>query len=514
MVKLSSRQQNMVLGVCIISSSMAFIDSTALNVALPTLQNSLGLKASQTLWVVNIYNLFLASLILLGGALGDVYGKKRILSAGVFIFTLFSLLCSLAPSGLFLIIMRGFQGIGGAIMVPGSLALVTASFSDQKRGKAIGTWSMISAFTTILGPVIGGYLASLGLWRAIFLINLPLGTMALFILISYIPEPGNKSGKKIDWTGSLLVTLAFLAITYALMDASEAGFGSSLIWLILIVGNVLLLLFLIHEARTSTPLMPLTLFYSRSFSGSNLLTLFVYGALGTVLFFVPLNLIQIQGYPEEVAGFAILPFGLLIALLARTSGKYTDKFGARPFLVLGPLLTGLGFLLFTRIGITTGPTEYWQSFFPPLLISGLGMGITVVPLTTTVMNCVTETNAGIASGVNNAVARLAGLIALATIGAFMLIYFQSILSQGIEKSGLSTEKQKYMIAQGQYLGNAQPLAAWPQAEKDKTTLLVRSSFSAVFDIVAIISAALCFAGSIVALIFIRNRPVKLNIKTR
>ncbi|MDZ7846751.1 MAG: MFS transporter [Owenweeksia sp.] len=348
--QLTIKQQNLALTTAIMASSMAFIDSTALTVALPALQRSLGLDGSQLLWVVNAYTLFLASLMLLGGSLGDLFGKRQVFMIGIALFTVFSALCGLAQSGPALIIGRALQGAGGALMVPGSLALITATFPKQKRGSAIGTWSMLSAFTTILGPVVGGYLAGEGLWRAIFLINLPLGVASFLILWLKVPEPVRTLGKRLDWQGGLLATLAFGGITYGFIEASEKGFDQWYLWLAIGLGTLALLLFIVIEARSPKPMMPLALFRSATFSGANALTLFVYGALGAILFFVPLNLIQIQGYPEHLAGFAILPFGATIALLARFSGRWTDRVGRKTPLIAGPLVTGAAFLFICPCG--------------------------------------------------------------------------------------------------------------------------------------------------------------------
>lgn len=424
--KLPFNQQKRVLIAAILASGMAFIDSTALNVALPALQRSLDLNGAQLLWVVNAYTLFLAALILMGGALGDIYGKKKVFLLGIIIFLVFSISCGLSNSGVFLIISRGLQGIGGALMVPGSLSLISAAYPMNTRGKAIGTWSMLSAFTTVIGPVLGGYLAGAGLWRAIFFINVPLGIISI-ILLMRVKEPVPPTLQQPDWKGGVLATLGLGGITFGFIQASELGFNHWYIWFSIISGLVCILLFLWLESLVKFPMLPPALFRSPTFTGANIMTLFVYGALGAVLFFLPLNLIQIQGYPENQAGFAVLPFGVTIALLSRLSGKWTDKVGAKPPLILGPLITGIGFLCFAFIGMTDGPSDFWRSFFLVLLLAGIGMGITVVPLTTVVMNCVDEANSGIASGVSNTISRFAGVLALSVLGAIAILQFQQTL---------------------------------------------------------------------------------------
>lgn len=508
---LTQGQQNLILTAAIMASSMAFIDGTALNVALPALQRSLGLDGSQMLWVVNAYTLFLASLILIGGSLGDIFGKRRMFTLGIGLFTGFSMLCGLANSGSFLIISRALQGVGGALMLPGSLSIITASFPRETRGKAIGTWSMVSALTTILGPVLGGYLAGEGLWRAIFFINVPLGLASILILWLKVPEPVKPKAQRLDWKGGFLATLAFSGITYGFIEASEKGFGDWFIWFALVVGIIALAAFLVLESRASQPMLPLGLFKSPTFSGANAMTLFVYGALGAVLFFVPLNLIQIQGYPEKIAGLAILPFGGTIALLSRISGRWTDKTGAKIPLIVGPVITGIGFFGFSLIGITSGPGEFWSSFFPPLLLGGIGMGLTVVPLTTAVMNCVTEDNSGIASGVNNTMARLANVLALAVIGALALLQFQDSMQVRLHSSELSTEQMQYMEQQAEKLAEAEPAADWPEAQKEQVQTMIKSSFIAVFDFTAYVSAGLCFMGAILSWMFIKGKPKKVKL---
>lgn len=507
------RQEPFVLISAILASSMAFIDGTALNVAMPALQRSLDLDASELLWVVNSYNLFLAALILLGGSLGDIYGKKKVFLLGITLFTVFSALCGFSPNGQFLIVARALQGIGGALMVPGSLSLITATFPSETRGKAIGTWSMFSAMTTIFGPVLGGYLAELGLWRYIFFINIPLGIVSAYMLMARVEETTIVKGGKIDWWGATLATMGLFALTFGFLEASRVGFGGFLIWGSIILGTVSIVLFIWVESKVSQPMMPLALFRSSTFSGSNALTLFVYGALGAVLFFVPLNLIQIQGYPEDMAGFALLPFGGLIAILARVSGSWTDKVGAKLPLIIGPILTGLSFLLFTFIGLTDGPSDFWTSFFPALLLGGIGMGLTVVPLTTAVMNCVTEQNAGIASGVNNSVARLASVLTLATIGSFSIIYFQSDLGNRMDSLELSVEQEIYMEAEALKMGDAKADSSWPEDLSAAVNKGVKESFLSTFDIIAYLSALLCVLGALISWLYIQGKPEKIVLKS-
>jgi len=509
---LTQQQRNFVLVAAILASSMAFIDSTALNVALPALQRNLNLSGTQMIWVVNAYTLMLASFTLMGGALGDIYGKRKVFMLGIASFTVFSGLCGFSQSGLMLIIFRVLQGLGAALMVPGSLSIITASFQREHRGRAIGSWSMFSSFTTVLGPVLGGYLAGEGLWRAIFFINIPLGIASFLMLWLKIDEPAATKDRKLDWQGSLLSAASFGAITYAFIQASENGFSKISVWLGLGLGLIFLGAFLWREKFASRPMMPLSLFRSPTFSGANTLTLFVYGALTTVLFFLPLNLIQIQGYPENIAGLAILPFGGTIAIMARISGNWTDKVGAKVPLIFGPLITAAGFFLLTQSGMTEGPSDYWSSFFPGLLTAGMGMGLTVVPLTTAVMNCVDDDSAGIASGVNNTVSRLAGVLVLAVVGSIVLLNFKNALITNLSNAGIEADKLETMKAEASKLAEAAAPESWSQELKFLVEQSVNNNFIDAFNLSAYTGMSMCILGAVISFLFIKGKPktVKLN----
>lgn len=504
-------QRTFVLVTAILASGMAFIDGTALNVALPALQRSLNLTGSDLLWVVNAYTLFLAALILIGGSLGDIYGKKRVFITGISIFTIFSICCGLSWDGNSLIIFRGLQGVGGAIMIPGSLSIITASYPEKTRGRAIGTWSMLSAVTTVVGPVLGGYLSGEGLWRFIFFINIPLSVVCLFLLIFKIEEPVAPKQQKPDWLGGLLATIGLGGITLGFVEASEKGFHQWWIWLAIGLGALFFIGFVYHESQTRHPMIPLKLFRSSTFSGTNIMTLLVYGALGALLFFLPLNLIQVQGYPEKLAGVAILPFGITIALLARVSGKWTDKRGARMPLIIGPVITGLGFIGFTFIGFTEGFSQFWSTFFPVLLISGIGMGITVVPLTTTVMNCVSEENSGVASGVNNSVSRFANVLALAILGAIALIQFQNYLPQQLSTLNLTEEQTEYMLTEATNFADASPDSKWSEKLQNSVKQQVNISFIQTFNNIAYSCSGLCFLGALISAIMIEGKPKRIEL---
>jgi len=415
-----------ILTATILASSMAFIDSTVVNVALPAIQANFHATVIGVQWVVESYALFLGALILVGGSLGDLFGRRLIFLVGVVIFVVASAACGAASSIDLLILARSVQGVGAALLVPGSLAIISTSFDEQSRGKAIGTWSGFTAMTTAIGPVLGGWLVEHGSWRWAFFINLPFAAAVIAISAWRVPESRNRAAGPVDWTGAILATAALGGLVTGFIESVNLGWGNPLVWGSLCIGAGSLVVFVFFERHAASPMLPLVLFESRSFSAANLITLFLYAAVGIFFFLLPLNLIQVQRYSATATGAAILPFILLVFLLSRWSGGLVARYGPRSPLIIGPLVAAMGFFLFAVPSV--GET-YWKAFLPAILVLGFGMAITVAPLTTVVMNSVGQDRVGAASGVNNAFARVAGALAVAVLGMAMVKAFGFQLSQ-------------------------------------------------------------------------------------
>jgi EmrB/QacA subfamily drug resistance transporter len=401
-----------VLIVAILGSSMSFIDSTAVNVSLPVLQRELHAGPDQTQWVIEGYALFLSALILLGGALGDLYGRRRIFACGVVLFAAASIACARAGTIEILIAARCVQGIGGALLTPGSLALISAAYSGEARGRAIGLWSGFSALTSAAGPIIGGWLTQEFSWRYVFVINVPLAVLVLLAL-HFVPESRDDSAvRRIDVGGAVLATAGLGLLVYGLIAMNAARITLVAIATTL-AGIAVLYAFVLFERRTPDPMVRCDLFESRDFSAANIYTFFLYTAIGGSLYFVPFVLINVHHYTPTQAGAALLPFIFIMVVASRWSGGLVARIGARTPLILGAILAALGFLAFALPG---NDGSYWTTFFPAATILGCGGALFVAPLTTTVMNSVPVEHSGVASGINNAVARTAGLIGVAILG--------------------------------------------------------------------------------------------------
>jgi EmrB/QacA subfamily drug resistance transporter len=486
---------------------MGFIDGSVVNVALPAIQRQLGATAVDAQWIVESYALFLAALILVGGSLGDHFGRRRIFSAGVVLFALASVWCGFAPSPEQLIVARAVQGVGGAMLIPGSLAIIGASFSEERRGKAIGTWAAFSGITSVLGPVLGGYLVETLSWRWVFFINIPLAAAVLAITLTRVPESRDEEARKLDPWGAILATVGLGGLVFGLIESSSVGLADPLVIFSLTVGVAALAAFMFAELRVEEPMMPLSLFRSRNFTGANTFTLLLYFALGGALFFLPFNLIQVQGYTATAAGAAFVPAIVLMFFLSRYTGAITDRFGPRLPLVVGPAIAAGGFVLLAVPGAdaNAGAGSYWTTFFPAVVVLGLGLSILVPNLTTVALNSVTGQHSGLASGVNNAFSRVASLLAIAVLGVLMFTVFSSSLDSRVASLELSAQERGQLEERKVDLGAAQP----PEGVSEQTAAAVQraiaESYVAGFRWVMLVCAGLALASAVSAAFLIQGK---------
>jgi EmrB/QacA subfamily drug resistance transporter len=471
---------------------MAFIDSTVVNVGLPAIQKTLGGTVIDMQWVVEGYGLLLSALILTGGAMGDLFGRRRMFLAGVAVFATASAGCGLAANIQQLVIARAVQGFGAAFLVPGSLSIISASFSERERGRAIGTWSGFTSIAAATGPVLGGWLIEHASWRWVFFINLPFALAVIGLSLWRVPESRSNTETRVDWIGALIVTLGLAGVTYGFIESANLGWNNPRVWGSFTAGCACLIAFFFFEAHARSPMVPLGLFRSRDFSGANLLTFFLYTALGIFFFLFPLNLIQVQHYSATLAGAAGLPFILLMFLLSRWSGGLVSRFGARRPLIVGPLIAAIGFLLFA---IPEVGGSYWTTFFLGFVVLGLGMAVSVAPLTTVVMGAVDENHAGTASGINNAVARVAGLLAIAIFGMLMVSAFSHYLNQHLDQLTLPGEVMQSLRSNEIRLAAIAIPAGVDSDTAAQLRMSIERAFVFGFRLIMLICAALSVASS-------------------
>jgi EmrB/QacA subfamily drug resistance transporter len=508
-ITLGSAAGKWIMGSVILASAMAFIDSVALNVVLPSLQKEFNAKGTDLFWLLNSYLLMLAALVLPGGSLGDKLGRKKIFMIGISVFILASTACGFAPTVYYLIAFRAIQGIGGALMIPGSLSIITTSFSTNERGKAIGTWSAITTMVTIGGPILGGALADAGLWRMIFFINVPIGIASLVILWYKVPESSDEeTDHSLDYAGAVATITGLALLTFGFLRIPETGFYNWQIYVSLGGGLFSLIIFIIIESKSRYPMMPLQLFSNKTFSGANLLTFFLYAGLFSGTLFLTLNMVQVQGYSQLQAGMTFLPFTILLILISRWSGGLVDRYGPRLFLIAGPAVAGVGLLLLSFVKQTNGPSDYWTTYFPGILVFGLGMSFTVTPLTTTVMGAVSNHYSGTASGINNAITRISNVFANAIIGALAVLFFTGYLNNTVKEIPLKEESRIQVVAQGANLGDAKVPAIVVNEDRAKVEQVFKEGFISAYVKVIRICAALAVLGALMAFLFIRNEELK------
>jgi len=499
-----------VLAATIIGSSLAFIDGTVVSVALPAIAREFAATGSEVQWVVEAYALSLSALLLVGGALGDRFGRRRIYAIGVTLFTLASVVCAWAPSMSWLILARTVQGIGGALLIPGALALISSSFGPAERGKAIGTWSGFSGITAAVGPLLGGWLVTHS-WRWAFLLNVPFAAVAL-LLLTKAPESRNPGAGRLDLVGSALVTFGLGGLVFGLIESARRGWGSAPVLIALAVGCACLVAFPFAEARAKSPMLPLGLFRSADFTGANALTLFLYGALGCLFFFLPLDLIQVQGYTPFQAGAAILPVIVILFFFSRWSGGLVARYGARRPLLVGPALAAMGFFLLGLPGIGS---SYWTTFAPGMVVLGIGMAVSIAPLTTTVMNSVGEESAGLASGINNAVSRAGGLLSIALLGILLTGVFGTELERRVGELSLDPGPARQILAERERLASVEPPRGLSAGQAAGVRNAVASSFHAGYRAVAYASGILALCAVLCSWKWIaRDDVVKRRLMSR
>lgn len=478
-----------VLTAAILASTIAYIDESVVNVALPTIEKDLAASAVVIQWLVNAYTLCLAALLLIGGAAADRFGRRKMFIAGVGIFAAASLCCGLAPNATILILARALQGLGAALLIPCSLALIGASFDEAERGKAIGTWAGFSAIAAAVGPILGGWIVDHFSWRWIFLINPLLALPAIAIVLERVPESTDpQSTGKLDWSGAGLALAGLAGIAFGLIAAPDFGWTAAAALAPLACGIAMLAAFLWVERHSVAPMLPLELFRSRTFSIVNLLTLLLYAALAAAFFFLPFALIQVRGYSALLAGAAFLPFTIIMAVLSRWSGGLLDRFGARLPLVVGPAITSFGFVL---LAFTVRGGTYWM-FLASLTVLGLGMAVAVAPLTTTVINAVPPHQTGVASGINNAVASLASLLAIAVFGAAALGIYDRSLDRELAQTPASAQLSHAIeAAHGKFAATI----ANGVGDEVAAQAIVRAALAHSIEIVMVFAAALAFGAA-------------------
>ena len=482
----------------ILGSGIVFLDGTIVNVALPAIRSELSGTLADQQWVVEAYLLTLGSLLLVGGSLGDLYGRRRVFSIGLIGFGACSLLCALAPSTGFLIFARGAQGIAGALLVPSTLALIMDTFAEDERAAAIGTWTAWTGVATVIGPLGGGALIQFASWRWIFAINLIPVAITLFLLTRL--EPDHRTPGHVDVVGAILCAFGLGGPVFALIEQPQYGWGDPRVFIPLVGGILLFVSFLLWERHDPEPMMPLGLFKIRNFAVGNLTTLTMYAGLGVATFFLILFVQQVGGYSPIEAGLSLLPVTIMMFLLSRRFGALADRIGPHVFMAAGPIVAGLGLILLVR---TNANADYLTQILPGVLVFGLGLSATVAPLTATVLSSVQAGHAGLASGVNNAVSRVAGLLAIAALGAIVSVAFQQRLDHDINPSRLSPRTQA-AVAAARNRPLVTDVSQVPSADRAQVhTVLVDASVHA-FRIGMVVGGGLAILGGIVALVGIEN----------
>ena len=500
-----------VLFATIAAASMAFVASSSLNVALPSIQRELGARGADLIWIPNAYVMVQASLIVVTGSMGDHYGRKRICLIGILLFGLASVICGFASTTNIIIAGRLAQGVGSSMIVPNSLAIVSAFYSRKGQGWAIGLWSGFTVLMAGLAPFFAGVVTDLGMWRLVFLIHIPLGVFAAWILIRYVPESFDKSApRRLSLFGALLVILGLAGITFGFIESSTFGFTSPVTILTIVGGIVTLLIFLRDERESKHAILPLWLFKSRTFSAANWITLVFHGVIQPALLYLPLNLIQVQGYSATFTGLSIIPLILVATLGSTLVGPLLDRRGPRLPMALGLAFVALGFLFFGNVGVTGGESEYLSTFFFPVVLFGFGFGLSFAPLTMAAMASAPDANAGIASGVNNTMARVGQVLVVGILGGLAISWFGQLLMNDSYVRSLPEAAQAHLAADAGDLVETS-IPDWLSSdERENVRQVIRESFATTFNILMWIGAAACAILAVAAYFVIDDRELKFN----
>jgi len=517
--KISRAQSRLILMATVIASGMVYLDGTVVTVALPQIQADFQATLSGVQWLVDSYILFLTVPILVAGSLSDRYGRRKLFNIGLIGFAASSVVCGAAGTLEQLIIARIFQGIFGAIMLPGSLAILNASFPPSQRGRTVGTWSAFTPLTTAIGPLLGGWLVDNVSWRAAFYINLPLALITLYLSWRYIPESKSEVvPEKQDWAGAGLITLGLGGLIFGLIEGPKRGWADSLVWISLVVSLVCLVAFVVVELKTKHPMIPFSLFKHREFSGVTLVTFILYFAMSGVFFFFTLNLQQIQEFSATRAGLAFMPIIILLFLFSRPAGTFADRYGPRRLMIIGPLVMAVGFFMYMIPG---GAANYWLTFFPATVIFGIGLGITVTPLTVVALAAVPTGQSGLASGVSNAVSRVATMLAVAMLGFVMVLQFGASLQTRTQDLSLTPNERQTLSVEALNLGGAKSPDSLDTDLKAQVDAVIDIAFVDAFRLMMALCGGLALLSAGVTAATIRpkiaqsygdfSRPVRAEI---
>jgi EmrB/QacA subfamily drug resistance transporter len=487
--------KRLTLIACILGSGTVFLDGTVVNVALPAIRQGLHAGLAEQQWVVEAYLLTLSALILVGGSFGDLFGRRRVFTIGVGAFGLCSLLCAVSPSATFLVLARALQGIAGAMLVPNTLALIMDTFDEDERGAAIGSWTAWTAIATVIGPLGGGILIGIASWRWVFAINVVPVLLTIWLL-RFAPAGETIKDVRVDWLGALLAALGLAGPVFALIQQPEHGWSSAMVFVPLLLGLAMLALFVWWESHTHDPMLPLSLFKSRNFSVGNITTLAMYAGLGAATFLLALFLQETAGYTALEAGLSLLPLTVLTFSLSRRFGALADRIGPRPFMSAGPVIAGVGLLLMMRID---ADAAYVSQVLPGVLVFGLGLSVTVAPLTATVLAGAPAHHSGIASGVNNAVARVAGLLAVAVVGAVCAAQFSSAIDSRLPVAQLSPQARS-AVSQAKKRTLVSDASAAPPAVRPRVHEVLQSASEKAFRVGVAIGGVLAILGGVISFV--------------